>query len=107
MAILSILHRISGILLFLFLPLAIYLLHKSMLSSAGFSATVQLLQQAGMKFLLWAMISATLFHLVAGVRHLMMDLGIGGESIRAGRISAYLVFVIALLLFILVGVWLW
>lgn len=106
MAILSILHRISGVLLFLLLPLAIYLLHKSLVSSGSFSDTVTLLQHGGMKLLLWVMISATLFHLVAGIRHLVMDFGFG-ETLAASRISAYLVFALVLLLFVLVGVWLW
>ncbi len=106
MAILSIMHRISGVFLFLLLPLAIYLLHKSSLSEQGFIATQALLQNIGMKFLLWLMICATLFHLLAGVRHLVMDIGYG-ESLDAGKASAYLVFIVAIVLFILVGVWLW
>lgn len=106
MAIISICHRISGVLLFLFLPVLLYLLHQSLLSSGHFSSMQHLLQTGGMRFLLWVILCATLFHLIAGIRHLLMDLG-WGESVNAGRASAYAVIVIAVILFILSGVWLW
>jgi succinate dehydrogenase / fumarate reductase cytochrome b subunit len=106
MAIISICHRISGVLLFLLLPLAIYLLHQTLVSAEGFAAAVNLLQHGGMKCLIWLMLSATFFHLVAGIRHLMMDVGIA-ESVAAGRISAYSVFALAIVLSLLAGVWLW
>lgn len=106
MAIISICHRISGVLLFLLLPIAIWLLHKSIISSAGFDATTGLLDYPLMKLLIWLMLCATLFHLIAGIRHLLMDFGLG-ESVAAGRMSAYTVFGVAIVLFILVGVWLW
>lgn len=106
MAILSICHRISGVLLFLLLPIAIWLLHKSLISSAGFGATVEWVNYPLMKLLIWFMLCATLFHLIAGIRHLLMDFGLG-ESVAASRASAYTVFVVAIVLFILVGVWVW
>lgn len=106
MAILSICHRISGVLLFLLLPIAIWLLHNSLISSAGFDATVEWVNHPLMKLLICLMLCATLFHLVAGIRHLLMDIGLG-ESVAAGRASAYAVFGVAIVLFILVGVWVW
>lgn len=106
MAIVSILHRITGVLLFLFLPIFLYLLHASLDSPESFGALHDVLQNMGMRLLLWVMICVTLFHLVAGIRHLMMDLGVG-ESLHAAHLSAYAVFIISVVLFILVGVWLW
>jgi succinate dehydrogenase / fumarate reductase cytochrome b subunit len=106
MAIVSIGHRISGILLFLGLPLLIYLLHKSLQSPDTYASTITLVRTGWMKFLLWVVTSATFFHLVAGIRHLLMDLGFG-ESVPAGRASAYLVFIISIILIILAGVWIW
>jgi succinate dehydrogenase / fumarate reductase cytochrome b subunit len=47
-----------------------------------------------------------IFHIVAGVRHLLMDTGIA-ESQRGGRIGANVVFVISALLILAAGVWLW
>ncbi|OGO90181.1 MAG: succinate dehydrogenase, cytochrome b556 subunit [Coxiella sp. RIFCSPHIGHO2_12_FULL_42_15] len=106
MAIVSICHRISGVLLFLFIPILIYFLHQTLLSPEHFATALNTLQKGGMRFLFWVMMCVTLFHLVAGVRHLIMDMGFG-ESVTAGRNSAIAVFIIAIILFILVGVWLW
>jgi succinate dehydrogenase / fumarate reductase, cytochrome b subunit len=106
MAILSICHRIAGVLLFLFLPLMIYLLHESLASPSGFVKVFTLLHNFWMELFVWIMLCAILFHLVAGIRHLAMDLGFG-ESLNGGRISAYVVFVFAIILFILAGVWVW
>ena len=106
MAIVSICHRISGVLLFLFLPLMLYILHQAVHSADSFAALTLCLQNGFMKFLVWVMLSAIWFHVVAGIRHLIMDLGIG-ESLNVARASSYAVFVIVAVLLIIMGVWLW
>lgn len=106
MAIVSICHRISGVLLFLFLPLMLYILHQAIHSADSYASLNLCLQAVGMKFLVWVMLSALWFHVVAGIRHLLMDLGIG-ESLKGGRLGAYAVFVIVALLMIVMGVWVW
>ena len=106
MAMVSIGHRISGILLFIFLPFLIYLLHESLISADSFAATHVLLGHPGVRCLLWVIGAATLFHLVAGIRHLLMDFGFG-ESLNAGRKSAYAVFILSAILSVFLGVWLW
>lgn len=107
MAIVSIGHRISGVLLFLFIPLMLYLLHQSVISSTAF-ANLQAALTHGfwMRLWVWVMISAASFHLFAGLRHLMMDLGYG-ESLAAGRATAYTVFFLSAIAITLAGVWIW
>ncbi len=107
MAILSISHRITGVILFLFIPLMLYLLHGAILSEASFDSIQSLvLHNAWMKLGIWIMVSATLLHFFAGLRHLIMDLGFW-ESVRAGRVSAYVVFTLAVVAAIWLGVWIW
>ena len=107
MAILSILHRVSGVILFLFVPLMLYLLHEAIISAATFDHLKTLLMDNHwMKLGVWILASATVFHFIAGLRHLTMDLGFW-ESVPAGRISAYAVFVLATIAIILLGVWIW
>ncbi|AKQ33350.1 Succinate dehydrogenase cytochrome b556 subunit [Candidatus Coxiella mudrowiae] len=107
MALVSICHRISGFILFLCMPLMFYLLHQATLSEASFGDLQQLLiHNHWLKVAVWITFSATLFHLFAGIRHLVMDLGFG-ESVREGRITAYMVFVISFIAIILAGVWIW
>lgn len=105
-AIVSILHRISGVILFLLIPIVLWGLYLSLSSQQNFDDLHQFLLTPGMKFFLWCSLSAFLYHLVAGIRHLLMDIGIG-EELRSGKISAILTIVIAALLIILTGVWLW
>lgn len=107
MAIMSICHRISGVLLFLFLPLIFYLLHQATLSPADFLHVQQLLKNNNwLKLLVWLMLASIIFHFFAGIRHLAMDAGFW-ESVREGQISAYTVFALSLIAIIVVGMWIW
>lgn len=106
MAIVSILHRISGVLLFLLLPLALYLLHRSLQSQISFAQLHAFLRMPLIKILLWMMLSAVGFHLLAGIRHLLMDCGLG-EQLTSARISAYLIIILGVVVMVAAGGWLW
>lgn len=105
-AISSILHRISGILLFLLIPLFLWGLQQSLRSPASFMALKATLSGFGFKLLLWVILSAVLYHMVAGIRHLLMDAGIGEEK-ASGRAGSKLVLVISAVLIALAGIWVW
>lgn len=101
----SILHRASGIIVFLLLPVLLCLLSAS-LNETTFTHIQTYLAKPWLRFLLWFVLSALAYHLVAGIRHLLMDTGIG-ESLKAGRFSAYLTLGISAVLIVLLGIWLW
>ena len=105
-AIVSILHRVSGVMLFLYLPFLIWALDMSLSSGAHFQQLNFHLSFPVVKFFLWVFLAALIFHLVAGIRHLLMDMGIG-ETHRGGRLGANMVFIIASLLILIAGLWLW
>lgn len=105
-AVTSILHRISGIVLFLSLPFALWALDKSLSSEAGFTELKACLALPIMKIALLAVLAALVYHLVAGIRHLLMDLGIG-ETKEGGLLSSRIVLGVSLLSFVFVGIWLW
>ena len=105
-AITSILHRISGVLMFLFLPLLFYLLSVSLKSSASFDAFFRLVGSASMKLILWVGLSAVIYHIFAGLRHLFMDFGFG-ETLQAGRVTAYAVIILGVVGAVIAGVWIW
>lgn len=105
-AIISILHRISGFFLFLCIPLLLWMLQTSLSSINHFNNLQDILGSFWIKGFMWVIIAALLLHLVAGIRHMLMDLGFG-ESLRAGRFSAWLVIVLAAILTLATGVWLW
>lgn len=91
---LSITHRATGVLLALTLPALILLLEQSLSGVDGFNASRALLQsplgKAGLFFALWALFH----HLMAGIRYLLIDMGIGVER-PAFRVSALLVLLAA------------
>lgn len=58
------------------------------------------------KLVLWAVISGLLYHLIAGIKHLIMDLGIG-ETLEGAQTGAKLVVALSAISIILTGVWLW
>ena len=105
-AIVSILHRISGIFLFLLLPVLLWWLYLSLASPQSFNDLRQTLSTPWIKFILWFYLSAFFYHMAAGIRHLLVDISIG-DSLKAGRLLAVLTLLIAALLIILTGVWLW
>lgn len=106
MAIVSILHRISGLVLFLLLPFILYLLSMSLTSAVSFMQMQIVLQSPFYKLLLWAFSAALVYHLLAGIRHMIMDLGYG-EEVKAGRQTAIWVITLAVILTIFLGIWIW
>lgn len=106
MAIASILHRISGIVLFLFLPFILCLFAKSLHSTEGFAQMQLMLTQPLYKLILWGFSVAMIYHVIAGFRHIVMDVGIG-DHLSAGRHSAIAVIALALISAIFLGIWIW
>ena len=105
-ALVSIAHRISGIVLFLATALLLYLLDLSLGSETGFRQAGELILMPGASFVIWLVLAALIYHTIAGCRHLLMDIGIG-ESWRAGKTAAWLVAVLSFIGAILAGVWIW
>jgi len=105
-AIVSILHRVSGVVLFLSIPILLYLLSCSLTTSDGFDDVMTLLQGFWAKLMIFGILSAGLYHLVAGIRHLLMDCGFAEEK-TSGKVAARVMLVIAIVLIIIMGVWLW
>ncbi|MFA7554385.1 MAG: succinate dehydrogenase, cytochrome b556 subunit [Spongiibacteraceae bacterium] len=105
-AIASITHRISGVLLVAGAAVLLWLLDESLASEDGFNAVKTLADSFICKLLVWGVLSALIYHSVAGVRHLIMDMGYG-ETLAGGRTSAKLVFAISAVLIILVGACIW
>ena len=104
--IISFAHRISGVLLFLFIPFSVYLLDLSVQSAESFAAVKQLLDQPLMLAIQLLILWSIAHHFFAGIRFLLIDAEIGVEKSQA-RIGSWLVFLaeaIAILL-IVVGVY--
>ncbi|MCD6055057.1 MAG: succinate dehydrogenase, cytochrome b556 subunit [Gammaproteobacteria bacterium] len=105
-AIISILHRVSGLLLFLSLPFVLYLFQQSLASIEDFDSLQDCFQSVILRLVVWVVLSALWYHLIAGIRHLLMDWGVG-ESKTGGRIGARIVLVFSMAAILLTGIWLW
>jgi len=105
-AISSILHRITGVLLVAVVPCSLWVLEKSLTSQADFNDAKTLLQTDIAKFVVWIVLSMLAYHIVAGIRHIFMDAGIG-ESLEGGRLGAQLVIALGVVMAICLGVWIW
>ncbi|PCJ26030.1 MAG: succinate dehydrogenase, cytochrome b556 subunit [SAR86 cluster bacterium] len=105
-AITSLLHRISGVFIFAGVALMLYLLDLSLQSESGFGLVVELLDNLFVKLLAWAVLAGLLFHLIAGIKHLLMDMGIG-ETLKGGVIGASITIALSAIAMIIAGIWIW
>jgi len=76
-AITSILHRVSGVALFFGIGVVLYLLQLSLESEAGFERVTELFRATPVKLVVWLILTGLLYHLIAGIKHLLMDWGLG------------------------------
>jgi succinate dehydrogenase / fumarate reductase cytochrome b subunit len=102
----SFLHRISGFLMFLALPLMLYLFQMSILSEDTFKHFAGIAAHPLVKLIILALAWAYFQHFCAGVRHLLMDLHFALDKDAARKsgvtvlaVSLFLTFVTALKLF--------
>ena len=87
-AIASIGHRVSGVLLLVSLPLLALALDRSLRSESEFEALRDLVSEPWRALLLVILVWAAAHHVLAGVRHLLMDIGVGSRLSQA-RTSAW------------------
>ncbi|WP_018991723.1 succinate dehydrogenase, cytochrome b556 subunit [Aromatoleum toluclasticum] len=87
-AIASIGHRVSGVLLLVSLPLLALALDRSLRSKSEFDALRDLVSEPWRALLLVILVWAAAHHVLAGVRHLLMDIGVGSRLSQA-RTSAW------------------
>lgn len=98
----SILHRVSGLLMFCLLPFMLFLLDQSLHSDVSFAMLHLFASHLLVKLVLLALVWSYLHHFCAGVRHLIMDFHFGLDK-DASRQSAVTVLVISLSLTAVIG----
>ena len=106
-AIVSILHRASGALLFLAgIPLLLWLVQRSLASAEAWEQMRATLSSPLSKLVLVVLAWAYFHHFIAGIRHLMMDLH-WGMDLQSARQSSAVTLVLAIVLTLAVAVKLW
>lgn len=102
----SILHRVTGVAMLFALAFVVWAWVESLSSPEGFVYIKQLMTSFVAKFIAWGTLVAISYHMLGGIRHMLMDLGYF-EEIQSGNLSANLIMVIWLVIAIVAGVWLW
>jgi succinate dehydrogenase / fumarate reductase cytochrome b subunit len=103
-AIASILHRISGLILFMLIPYVLGLLQNTLIVPVKFSHTPHVQEMSlYTKVVIWFAISALVYHMLAGLRHIIMDAGFGEEK-RTARITAFVVIKATLIISLILGI---
>ena len=101
-AVASILHRISGVGLLVSVIYFLYLLYRSTESAEGFVTVTAWLTQPIHQILVIGSLLLVIYHVVAGIRNLLLDFHIG-TSLVASRVGAYLAFIVTVVLFVGLG----
>ena len=102
----SILHRVSGVVLFGAVGLFLWILDSSLSSEESFNSIKEFMNTLIVQIIIWLSLAALIYHLVAGLRHLVMDYGYG-ETLSGGILGAKLVLIFSVILMLMAGVWLW
>lgn len=102
----SILHRVSGV-ANVFISLAlIWILSQSLASEDSYEYIIDLTNLTSVKAVLFLILANLIYHSCAGVRHLIMDMGVGEDSFKSGKISAFVMIAVAMILLTLTFFWL-
>ena len=108
--IVSILHRVSGVVMFLLLPFIIWMFDTSISSEisferfkAAFNSGLGFVPGVLIKLVALALIWAYLHHFIAGLRHLWMDVSHSAVTREFGHTSAIVTLALGIVLTIALG----
>lgn len=102
----SILHRVTGVAMFFALIFVIVVWAISLQSAESFEYAKELIQGVFGKIIAIGTLAALSYHIIGGLRHLVMDMG-HWEELESGNLSAKLAIAIWVVTVILAGVWIW
>ena len=102
----SILHRITGFLLFLSIPIFIYLLNLSLSNNDFYSAFYMNSSTIIAKLFYIGLIFIFVYHMCAGVRYLFLDVHKGIE-LKTAKKTAWLVIIVSLVITLVLGTLIW
>ncbi|ATF10390.1 succinate dehydrogenase cytochrome b556 subunit [Candidatus Enterovibrio altilux] len=105
-AIASITHRVSGVITLISVAILLWILSLSLSSPSGFESAANFIDGFFAKFILWGILTALAYHIVGGIRHILMDMKCF-ETLEAGTLSAQVTFSVTLLLSVFAGILVW
>lgn len=103
-ALASILHRATGVILFIGVGFGLYALDMSLSSEQGFEALKGAMTSPFGMFVTWGLLTALGYHFIAGIKHLIMDFGVG-ETIDGSKVAARATLFLSIIVAALAAVW--
>lgn len=88
------------------IALLLWMLDASLASEESFNALKECADSFLFKLVLWVVLAGLIYHTLAGIKHLIMDLGYG-ETMEGGIAGAKLVFILSAVLIVITGAWIW
>jgi len=105
-AITSITHRITGVLIFFGMGYFFWLLDRALASPDSLERVREAMAAPSAKLSLLVVLAALAFHIVAGIRHLLLDVHVG-DNLKSGRAGAGATFAITGVVVLLAVYWIW
>jgi succinate dehydrogenase / fumarate reductase cytochrome b subunit len=103
----SFLHRLSGVAIFFGFLSFVWILDRSLRSESSFQSLIIQLEAPFLKVFLILLVSAFLYHLLAGVKHLLADIFGIGETLKSSEILSWLTLFLFILSFLFSITFLW
>ncbi|MEM0955039.1 MAG: succinate dehydrogenase, cytochrome b556 subunit [Pseudomonadota bacterium] len=103
-AITSILTRVSGVINFVSAGIMLYLLGLSLSGPEGFDDAKALLTMPLAKLVIWGILAVSIYHALAGIKHLVGDFGYG-ETLEGGVLGSRIIIALSLVLIAAAGLW--
>lgn len=103
-ALASILHRVTGVILFVGVGFGLYALDTSLASEESFLHLKGLITSPFGMFVTWGLLAALAYHFVAGIKHLFMDIGVG-ETLDGSKFAARVTLLFSAILIFLAAIW--
>jgi succinate dehydrogenase / fumarate reductase cytochrome b subunit len=105
-AMVSITHRITGVVLFVGVGFGLYALDMALASADGFASAAAMMNEPLPKLIMLALLFVLTFHIVAGIKHLLLDFHLG-DSLQAVHVGSIVVIAVSVLITIVLGGLLW
>ena len=105
-AVASILHRVTGVAMFFAMLFVVYAWATSVASIDGFNSILVMMDAWYGKIITIGTLSALAYHIIGGIRHVVMDMG-HWEELESGNNSALIAMGLWVVLTIVLGVLLW
>ncbi len=84
----SIIHRVTGVLMFIAIPFFVYLLDMSLQGEAGFAQVQEILSSIFIQLVILLLLWSLLHHFYAGIRYLLIDFDIAVDK-QGSRMTAW------------------